>query len=124
MAQSIAHACPVVHWEIGGRDGERLQEFYSRLFGWSIDATNREYGLVAADPERGGIGGGIQTVRPEIPPYVTVYVQVDDLAKSLAEAERLGGATVHEPTPIPGVGSFALLRDPEGNMVGLLGPEV
>ncbi len=31
----------VVHFEIIGKDGKKLQEFYSALFGWNIDANNR-----------------------------------------------------------------------------------
>jgi hypothetical protein len=31
---------PVVHFEITGKDGKRLQEFYTKLFDWHIDADN------------------------------------------------------------------------------------
>ena len=31
---------PVVHFEITGKDGKRLQEFYAKLFDWHIDAAN------------------------------------------------------------------------------------
>jgi predicted enzyme related to lactoylglutathione lyase len=50
---------------------------------------------------------------------VTVYVQVDDLAAYLARAESLGGKTAIKPTDIPGGGAFAMVQDPDGNMVGL-----
>ena len=30
-------ANPVVHFEVLGKDGERLQQFYRDLFGWKID---------------------------------------------------------------------------------------
>ena len=39
---------PVVHLEAIGKDGERLQRYYSELFGWQIDADNpMNYGMVA-----------------------------------------------------------------------------
>jgi uncharacterized protein len=48
----------VMHFEIHGKDGKQLREFYASLFGWKIDANNpMQYGLVS--PEPGGIGGGI-----------------------------------------------------------------
>ena len=48
----------VTHFEVHGRDGKRLRDFYAALFGWKIDASNpMQYGLVSA--EQSGIGGGI-----------------------------------------------------------------
>jgi len=112
-------ASPVVHWEIGGRDAAKLEAFYSKLFGWNINTENPEYGMV--DPgSDGGIGGGIMQAHGDVPPYVTIYVHVEDLAASLAKAGELGGVTIKPPEPIPGVGSFALFQDPEGNVIGLL----
>jgi hypothetical protein len=112
-------ANPVVHWEIGGRDAAKLGAFYSKLFGWTINTENPEYGVVGPGGD-GGIGGGIMRVHGEIPPYVTIYVHVENLEASLAKAGELGGVTIKPPAPIPDVGSFALFQDPEGNVIGLL----
>ena len=30
----------IVHAEVVGRDGEKLQRFYADLFGWSLDTNN------------------------------------------------------------------------------------
>lgn len=110
---------PVVHFEIGSRDAARGRRFYSELFDWDIEMDRQGYGLVK--PQDGeGIGGGIMTTPPGVPPYVTVYVEVDDLEKTLEWAEMLGGHKVTPPMPIPGVGSFAMLADPDGNVIGLL----
>src|SRR5437879_5477237 len=86
-------AQPVTHFEIHGKDGKKTQEFYSKLFGWNIDANNpMNYGMVAAAGER-GIGGGV-TQSQDNKPMVTFYVEVDDLDASLKKAESLGGKTV------------------------------
>ncbi len=38
---------PVVFFEIRGRDGERLKEFYASLFGWKINSDNpMNFGMV------------------------------------------------------------------------------
>jgi hypothetical protein len=55
-----------------------------------------------------------------MPPYLTFYVAVDDLAAALVKAESLGGKTIVPPTPIPNVGAFAMFEDPEGHMIGLM----
>jgi|SRR5262245_51496370 len=108
---------PVVHFEITGRNGKKLQEFYAKLFDWSIDANNpMNYGMVAATEP--GIGGGIG--EKEDSGYVTIYVQVGDLQAYLDRAEKLGGKTMVPPTEIPNTVTFALFTDPEGNIMGLV----
>ena len=32
---------PVVHFEVIGKDGDKLRSYYSELFGWEIDSNNR-----------------------------------------------------------------------------------
>src|SRR5437763_696985 len=107
---------PVVHWEIAGKDGAKLQQFYASLFDWNIHVDPQlNYGMA----QTGGIDGGIFTAPENAPPYVTLYVQVDDLQGYLEKAESLGGKTVVPPMPIPGHGSFAMFSDPDGNTIGL-----
>lgn len=110
---------PVVHFEIMGKDGEKLQQFYSTLFGWKIDASNpMKYGLVEKGSDA-GIGGGIGAAQ-DAPPYVTVYVQVGDLQAYLDKVHQMGGKTIVPPTEIPNMVTFAMFQDPEGNCVGLV----
>ncbi len=112
---------PVVHWEIGGPQGEQLQEFYRSLFDWNIQVMEQMggYGLVAQ--EEGGIGGGIvQTGEGAPPSLVTIYIQVDDLQSYLDKAEGLGGKTIMPPMNISEeIGSAAMFSDPQGNVIGL-----
>ena len=106
----------VVHFEVLGRDGQKLQQFYASLFGWKVDASNpKQYGLVTG--EDAGIGGGIATSQGA--PMVTFYVEVPDLAAALAQGERLGGKTVMPPTDVPGGPKIAQFADPDGNVIGL-----
>jgi predicted enzyme related to lactoylglutathione lyase len=109
---------PVVHFEIGGKNAERTRAFYSELFGWDIGMDEAGYRLVDTRSDI-GIRGGMMLTPPEVPPYLTVYVAVDDLDKYLKRAEELGGSTVLGPMPVKGIGAFAMLGDPDGNIVGL-----
>jgi predicted enzyme related to lactoylglutathione lyase len=114
-------ATPSVNWfEVTGRDGPALQQFYARLFDWSVsDAGDSSgYGLVSAAAR--GIGGGIGPSQDGGPGQVTFYVEVDDPAGYLARAEQLGGHTIVPPTEIANYGiTFAMFTDPEGHVVGL-----
>ena len=115
---------PVVHWEINAKDGKRAQEFYSGLFGWKVDANNpMNYGMVDTSVKM-GINGGIGQVKPGEPSSTIFYVQVEDLPGCLSNVERLGGRVVVPTTEVPGVVTFAVFADPEGNTVGLVkGPQ-
>ena len=40
---------PIVHFEVIGKDGAKLQRYYGELFGWEIDTNNpMGYGIVRA----------------------------------------------------------------------------
>lgn len=112
-------AQPVVHFEIAGKDGKKTREFYGKLFGWEYQLMEgMDYGLVQPAGE-GSIGGGISGPMAGGPPYITFYVQVDNLEKYLKDAESMGAKTILPPMPIPNVGSCAMFADPDGNVVGL-----
>ncbi|MCK2219053.1 VOC family protein [Actinomadura sp. ATCC 31491] len=108
---------PVVHWEIGGPDKEALRDFYADLFGWKAEEAGPEYALL--EPGEGP-SGGIMRTKGGMPPYVTIYVQVEDLEAALARAAELGGSRVVPPTEISAELRFAMFADPMGNVVGLL----
>ena len=114
-------ANPVVHWEIGGRDLDALAQFYRELFGWEAASFDPDYRLVNLQD---GVGGGLMRCRDDMPAYVTIYVAVEDLDSTLARVDELGGKALLPPTPIPGVGAFALFQDPEGNTIGILHPSM
>jgi uncharacterized protein len=117
---------PVVHFEIIGKDGERLRDYYSRLFGWEIDASNpMGYGVVQREgnlsAEGVGIGGGVAGGPEAYGGHVTFYVEVPDVEAALAEAERLGGSRLMGPDEVPGAGIvLGHLADPEGHLIGVI----
>ena len=55
---------------------------------------------------------------PQVPAYVTFYVDVDDLDKYLRRAQELGGSKVLGPMNVGRIGAFAMFADPDGNLVG------
>ncbi len=117
---------PVVHFEIGGKDVERLIDFYSSVFEWDITPLADQ--LYIADP---GSNEGIQghlfqaTEETDSTNNVIIYVEVDDIQACLSQAESLGGEILIQPQEIPGNAShFAIFRDPSGNRIGLLQPRL
>jgi uncharacterized protein len=116
---------PVVHFEIIGKDGEKLKSYYSELFGWNVTSDNpMNYGVIDREENQNadgiGIGGGIMGMEGG-PSYVTVYVEVEDCEAALAKAEELGGKRVMGPDEVGGQGILiGQFEDPEGHMVGVL----
>jgi predicted enzyme related to lactoylglutathione lyase len=112
----------VVHFEIGAAEDEPLRAFYAELFGWGIqDMSGGGYGLI--DTRAGsGINGGIGKSR-EGWPWVTFYVEADDLQAVLNEVEKRGGTTAVPVSEVPGIVTWAMFRDPDGLVVGLVQSE-
>jgi len=116
---------PVVHFEVVGKDGTKLQNYYGELFGWEMDADNpMNYGMVAREGNLGrdgvGIGGGVGQGPEGYGGHVTFYVAVPDVEEALQKAETLGGERVMGPEDIMGQVVLGQFKDPEGNMVGVV----
>lgn len=116
---------PVVHFEVIGTDGDRLQSYYGELFDWDIDAGNEmKYGLVDREANQNGegigLGGGIGQGPAGYEGHVTFYVEVPDVEAALAKAESLGGSRVMGPETIMGRMVLGQFNDPEGNLIGLI----
>jgi predicted enzyme related to lactoylglutathione lyase len=118
---------PVVHFEVIGKDGEKLQSYYSELFGWEINADNpMKYGMVEREgnvsPEGIGIGGGVGTGPEGYAGHVTFYVGVPDVEAALTKAESLGGSRVMGPEKIMDQIELGQFKDPEGHVIGVVKP--
>jgi len=111
----MAH--PVVHFEVSGKDLDKLQSFYSELFGWNIQKAPGDMPYAMVEKEADGIGGGIGQA-PDGNGHVTFYVGADDPQAVLDKANELGGKTILPVTELPMV-TIALFADPEGHVVGI-----
>jgi uncharacterized protein len=114
-----------VHFEVIGKDGEKLRSYYAEMFGWEIDADNpMKYGIVQREgnvnSDGVGIGGGIGTGPEGYDGHVTFYVEVDDVEAALAKAESLGGSRTMGPDEVMEGLTIGLFTDPEGHVIGVL----
>ncbi|NNF51776.1 MAG: hypothetical protein HKN59_04985 [Gammaproteobacteria bacterium] len=109
----------IKHIEIAGRNGEQLKKFYAELFDWQIerkDVSGFDYYDIKTEPG-GKPTAGIRH-EPEGKAELVVYIEVDDLEKTVARAKKLN-ANVRIPPMLYGELTFALIEDPEGNPIGL-----
>lgn len=114
----------IVHFELPYDDGKRAREFYETVFNWQIQGWGEmpAYQLATTGTDGMGIDGALyQRQDPDL--GILVYVSVPDLLDALARAERAGATVVQPKTQVGGVGWSAVLRDPEGNLLGLFESE-
>lgn len=124
---------PVMFFEIAGKDGVSLQDFYSSTFeGWIIlpfgwSTSHFPNDILAIDPTPEplpdqGIKGHIYPLHDDadIENRISIFIQVEDLHETLNKIENRGGKTLVTPQELPdGMGSIAMFSDPSGNVIGL-----
>ena len=111
----MAH--PVIHAEIRSADPDATRDFFGQLFGWSYcDGAYPGYSFVDR-----GVEGGLPTAISPLQgdeDAVLFFVSVQDVAETLAQAERLGGRIVQPPGRCPGV-TFGVLADTRVHLIGM-----
>ncbi len=116
---------PVVHFEIASANADKVKEFYKNIFGWKIDDNNPiHYGMV--DTASGGIGinGGLYQVEPGQSPGMLIYAAVEDTDVCLRQVVSQGGRVIKPTEVVPGMVTFALFADPDGNVMGIVKNEM
>lgn len=105
--------------ELMSRRPERSVDFYTTVFGWSVNASEHytQWGLDGAD--FGGMVTMDDKFPPEVPPHWLPYFAVADVDASAATATEAGGTVLMEPTTVPDSLRIAVLRDPQGAMFGV-----
>jgi hypothetical protein len=126
---------PVVHFEMPYEDATRVAAFYTKAFGWQMQALGKEMGdyvtagTAETDEQRmvkqpGTINGGFFPKKPDWPAqYPSVVIAVDDIKEAMKGVEAAGGKVLGEPMEIPGIGHYVSFTDTEGNRVSLLQPK-
>lgn len=137
---------PVVHFEMGYFDRERMKKFYETAFQWNLQQMGAEMGnyVVAQTAETddkgmvktpGTINGGFyQKTDNPLSHAPSVVISVQDIKNAMKAVEAGGGKILGamdesgghsmEPQMIPGVGLWISFQDTEGNRVSLLQPGV
>lgn len=121
----------IVHFEIHVADPKAAIAFYSALLGWNFKQWGAmEYWVIetgsGAEP---GINGGLMQRRTPAPTDgqpVNAFLctaQVKDLDAHVAKAQQLGASLAVAKMPIPTVGWLAYIKDPSGNIMGLMQPD-
>ena len=117
-------ANPFVHVELATTDVDKAKSFYRSLFDWKLNDMDMGDGMSYTMIEVGeGTGGGMMKhPMPGAPSSWLAYVNVDDIRAATAKAASLGATILREVTEVPNAGSFSIIVDPTGAMLGLWQP--
>ena len=111
---------PFVHVELMSTDVGKAKSFYGKLFDWELEdvpINDMTYTMIKVGE---GTGGGLMKHSiPNAPSSWVAYVLVDDLKKAVEKAKALGGTVMKDETQVKDRGSFAIIEDPTGAMLGL-----
>jgi predicted enzyme related to lactoylglutathione lyase len=116
MANSFAHI------ELTTSDLGAAKKFYKKLFDWKLTDTpmgdgGGVYTMIAPGK---GPGGGMQAQpMPQAPVTWLPYVEVDDVKKTIAKAEKAGAKVVVPRMDIGKNGIIGIFVDPAGAMLGV-----
>ena len=104
-------------------DPAKASEFYGKLFGWKIQESGPAmHGYRTAHIGDSGVAGIMQVPAEAagMPPQWGVYVTVDNLEQTLADAQAMGAKVCMAPMDVPGIGRMAVFNDPQGAALSVI----
>jgi predicted enzyme related to lactoylglutathione lyase len=117
---------PFVHIELNTTDPKNAKEFYGSLFDWQLEDTDMGGGMIYTMIKVGeGTGGGLMKhPMPGAPSIWIPYILVSDVAASTKKAKQVGGTIIKDVSEVPNMGTFSIIQDPTGGVVGLWQPKM
>jgi predicted enzyme related to lactoylglutathione lyase len=118
LSKEASMGNPFVHIELNTGDPARAQKFYGQVFQWKLQPMP-QMGYTMIDVGK-GVGGGMQK-KPmaEAPTQWLPYVEVKDVADTLAKARAAGAQVVVEEMPVGEMGKIGIFIDPTGAGIGV-----
>ena len=108
-------------------NAELIRDFYSAVVGWSASGVDmggyNDFNM--NDPETGKPIAGVCHARggaADLPPVWMIYVNVEDIEKSIGRCVELGGQVISGPKVMAGHGRYCFIRDPAGAALALFEP--
>ncbi|MDT0143458.1 VOC family protein [Microbacterium sp. PRC9] len=113
----MAHG-DITHIDIPVSDFGKATAFYSDLFGWQIAEVPGFEGYPMWQAPNKISGGGLAP-REDGFTQPRSYVEVDSIDDAIAKAKAAGGELLREKSQITPTSWWAVISDPDGNVVGL-----
>ena len=115
---------PFVHVELMSNDVGKAKTFYGKLFDWTLEDMpmgDMTYTMIKVGEGTGG--GMMKNPIPGAPSAWMAYVLVEDVRAATAKAKSLGAQVMQAVTEVMGAGTFSIITDPTGAVLGLWEPK-
>lgn len=122
----------VCHFEVPYSDKERMESFYTKVFGWQFSAAPGDMPYTFAFtteidetfmPKKvGGINGGTYPRGEGAAQSPVIVLEVESCEQRIADVQAAGGALVIGPAAVGEMGIYAQVKDSEDNIIGLWQP--
>lgn len=106
------------HVEYQVSDLDKAQAFYAGVFGWTFRSFMENMVVFGVGDTH--VGGLMKVDEVKIGESPSLWFQVESLERSRSLAVQFGGRADDEVQPVPGVGHSTVIRDPDGNLVGIV----
>jgi len=107
--------------ELVTTDVKQAKSFYGSLLDWKLEDVPMDgdmtYTLIKVGEGTGG--GMMKHPMPGQPSAWVPYVSVDDVAAATRKAKTLDARIIRDVSEVPGMGSFSIIQDPTGAVIGL-----
>jgi len=110
-------------------DPAAAEKFYKEVIGWgstqSMNMEGIDYKMFTMGeiPVAGLMGFTPDAADRHVPPNWLAYIEVPDADATIAQVQQLGGAVLVPAMTVKSVGRFAILKDPQGAVFGVLTSE-
>lgn len=102
--------------ELYTNDTAAAAAFYSGLFGYGTKESQMSMPYTEFQQDEKSIAG-MMAITPEmgeVPPHWSIYFTVTNCEETFAKANELGASVIVAPMEVPGIGTMAIMQDPQG----------
>ena len=112
----------IVWWELASHDAEKTADFLKKVFNWQIvyDENTGCFDFPISTGESKLTGGGVFTLKKAKLPFLTIYIQVEDIDRKTQLIEQSGGYILEAPFTISRGVRICLFNEPSGVTLAMI----
>ena len=118
----VNEPCAICWNELSTNNVAVAEKFYSELLGYGVKHSMMTGPYVELQVEGKSVAGitEMESELKEAPSYWGVYYTVGNCKETVAKAESLGATVLIHPREVPGVGVWAMIKDPQGAIFAIM----
>lgn len=129
MSTNEKNAGKITWMDLTVENAEEVRDFYSKVVGWTPSPVSmgnyNDYNMLIPDSENPAAGiCHARGPNASLPPQWLLYINVENIDKSVANCRELGGIIVVETKSMGDYGRYCVIKDPAGAVCALIEPKI